>query len=95
MASGCALLVDHVLTIALSIASGTDALFSSLPASWLALKVPVAAFGVLFLIVLNMRGVRESVLTLTPIFLLFLVTHIIAIAYGIGVHVPDLGGLAE
>jgi len=34
MNSGCALLVDYALTIALSIASGTDALFSTLPAGW-------------------------------------------------------------
>ena len=33
MVSGCALLVDYVLTIALSIASGADALFSFLPPS--------------------------------------------------------------
>src|SRR5512143_2521240 len=33
MVSGCALLIDYVLTITISIASGADALFSFLPAS--------------------------------------------------------------
>ncbi|MEI8342056.1 MAG: amino acid transporter, partial [Verrucomicrobiota bacterium] len=33
--SGCALIVDYVLTIALSISSGADQLFSVLPADWL------------------------------------------------------------
>ena len=33
--SGSALLVDYVLTIALSIAAGADALFSVLPEAWL------------------------------------------------------------
>ena len=32
--SGCALLIDYVLTIAISIASGTDAIFSFLPSQW-------------------------------------------------------------
>jgi amino acid transporter len=94
MASGCALLVDYVLTIALSISSGTDALFSSLPADWQPLKLTVAAVGVVMLILLNMRGVRESVVALAPLFIVFLVTHVVMVAAGIGVHVPDMGRLA-
>jgi amino acid transporter len=39
MVSGCALLVDYVLTITLSVASGADALFSFLPPAWHDLKV--------------------------------------------------------
>src|SRR3989344_6040909 len=34
MVAGCALLIDYVLTIAISIASGADALFSFLPLEW-------------------------------------------------------------
>src|SRR4030066_1353432 len=34
MFSGCALIIDYVLTIAVSIASGTDAVFSFLPIEW-------------------------------------------------------------
>ncbi len=94
MASGCALLVDYVLTISLSIAAGTDALFSSLPERLQHYKLVVASAGVLLLIVLNLRGVRESVMTLTPIFLVFLFTHAVAIIYPIVVHVPDLGAHA-
>src|SRR5689334_10154385 len=37
--SGCALLVDYVLTIAISVASGADALFSVLPPSWHSWKI--------------------------------------------------------
>ena len=66
--SGSALLIDYVLTIAISVASGMDALFSFLPASWLAWKLVAAVGGVLFLTVLNLRGVRESVLLLAPVF---------------------------
>src|SRR5690349_612133 len=39
--SGCALLVDYVLTITVSIAGGGDAVFSILPAGWQIYKLPV------------------------------------------------------
>ncbi len=81
MISGCALLIDYVLTIALSVASGVDALFSFLPPEWLALKLEVAAAIIILLIILNMRGVRESVEPLIPIFLIFVLTHIFIICY--------------
>jgi amino acid transporter len=38
LVSGCALIVDYVLTISISIASGADAIFSFLPAEWLPFK---------------------------------------------------------
>jgi amino acid transporter len=95
MASGCALLVDYVLTISLSIASGSDALFSFLPLSLQPYKLLVAAGGILVLILLNLRGARESVVTLTPIFLVFILTHVAAIVYAVVVHVPDLGTMAQ
>ncbi len=82
--SGCALLVDYVLTISVSIASGCDALWSFLPPHWAPYKLTAefAALGVLIL--LNLRGVKESVTILAPIFLVFIVTHAFAILYAIG-----------
>ena len=88
--SGSALLVDYVLTITVSIAAAGDALFSFVPISWHALKIPVEIGLILFLTVLNIRGVRESVLMLAPIFLIFLATHILAIGGGILTHLSDL-----
>ena len=90
--AGCALIIDYVLTIAVSIASGTDALFSVLPISWHSWKLPFAVAGVAGLTVLNLRGIRESVLFLLPVFLLFLVMHVFIILYAIGTH---LGGFSE
>ncbi len=93
MISGSALLIDYVLTITISVASGADALFSFLPASWLSHKLEFALFGVAILTVMNMRGVKESVLPLVPIFLTFVVTHIFAIGYALfmnAVHFPDV-----
>jgi amino acid transporter len=83
---GSALLVDYVLTISISIASGADAVFNVLPLSYYSYKIWAAAAAIGLLIVLNLRGVRESVVVLLPIFFAFLVTHAFIILYGIGVH---------
>ncbi len=88
--SGCALLVDYVLTIALSISSGADAIFSFLPPAWYAYRFWLALAGVILLTTLNLRGVKESVLPLVPIFMVFVVTHILLIAYAIVGHLPQL-----
>jgi amino acid transporter len=84
--SGAALLVDYVLTISVSIASGGDQVFSVLPAAWAPLKLGVEITVIVILLVLNLRGVKESVWTLTPIFGLFVLTHAILIAGGIATH---------
>lgn len=94
MISGCALLIDYVLTIAISVASGADALFSFFPAEWQHYRFSFALFGVFILMVLNLRGVKESVVPLTPIFLIFLITHIGGILYALLTHVGDLPQIA-
>jgi amino acid transporter len=83
---GGALLVDYVLTIAISIASGADAIFNVLPLAYHQYKLWTAALAIGLLMVLNLRGVRESVVVLLPIFFVFLLTHTIVILYGTGVH---------
>ena len=75
LVSGSALVVDYMLTITISIASSTDALFSFLPMALAPYKFAVAVLLIFALIFLNLRGVRESVLILLPIFLLFIVMH--------------------
>lgn len=94
MVSGSALLIDYVLTITISIASGADALFSFLPPAWIQYKISFAVFGVLLLTVMNMRGVKESVLPLVPIFLTFVVTHAFIIGYALFVKAGNLGEMA-
>ncbi len=86
LVAGSALLVDYVLTITISIASGADAVFSFLPLAYQPYKLWAAALAIGLLIVLNLRGVKESVTVLVPIFLIFLLTHIVVIAYGIVIH---------
>jgi amino acid transporter len=90
--SGCALLIDYVLTITISIASSVDALFSLLPPHWQPWKLPVEVAGIGLLMVLNMRGVKESVVVFVPIFFIFVITHAFAILYAIIGHA---GGLPE
>ena len=92
--SGAALLVDYVLTISVSIAGGADQAFSVLPpeaASW---KLLLEGAVILILIVLNLRGVRESVTVLAPIFGLFLLTHAVLIAGGLSMHLADVPRVA-
>jgi amino acid transporter len=94
MISGSALIIDYVLTITLSVSSGADAIFSFFPAGWQAYKLTFALLGVSFLILLNLRGVKESVLSLTPIFIVFITTHVIAILYGVFVQSSNFAVIA-
>ncbi|MGC8747080.1 MAG: APC family permease, partial [Candidatus Saccharicenans sp.] len=86
--SGCALLVDYMLTVSVSIVSCGDAIFSFLPLSYQAYKIPFEISAIVFLVVLNLRGIKESITTLSPIFLLFVLTHLLLIGSGIFRHIP-------
>jgi amino acid transporter len=88
--SGCALVIDYVLTISISIASGADAIFSFLPAQWLPAKFWVCVVVVALLVAMNLRGVKESVLTLLPIFLAFVIMHVWLITYALIDRAPEL-----
>ena len=93
--SGCALIGDYVLTIAISVASGTDALFSMFPKEWAHYKLAFSLGGVVFLTVLNLRGVKESVLLWVPVFFLFVGTHAFAIIYAVTTHVGQMPDIAS
>ncbi|MGA2017080.1 MAG: APC family permease [Opitutaceae bacterium] len=92
--SGCALLIDYVLTVTISVASGSDALFSLFPPAAQAFKLAFAVAGVIGLTLINMRGVKESVLIWVPIFAVFVLTHTFAIGYAIATHASGLHGVA-
>lgn len=89
LVSGSALLVDYILTINLSIAAGVDAIASFSPAA-APYAYPAKIILVLVLIWLNMRGIKESIKALLPIFLVFVATHIILILAGIFGHGSQL-----
>jgi len=92
--SGSALLIDYVLTITVSIAACGDAIFSFLPFEYHQYSLVFKIALIFILILLNLRGVKESVTILAPIFLLFIITHVLLLGYGmisqasaIGTHV--------
>ena len=86
LVSGSALIVDYVLTIAISVASGIDAIFSFLPSQIHQFKLIIEIFLILMLAFLNLRGMKESIKFLMPIFVGFIITHILIIIYGILSH---------
>jgi amino acid transporter len=92
--SGAALLVDYVLTITISIASGADAIFSFLP-QWGSFKLPFAFTGLALLSLMNLRGIKESVTAIAPIFGLFVLTHAIALIVTIGGHATEISAVSH
>ncbi|MHB2025514.1 MAG: APC family permease [Elusimicrobiota bacterium] len=95
LVSGCALLADYFLTITVSIVSGVDAFFSFLPPDAVRWKLPCEAVVILLLTLLNLRGVKESIKLLAPVFLLFIATHAVLIFGTIFIHVPILPQVAH
>ncbi len=96
--SGCALLVDYALTITTSIAAAGDALFGLLPPDFhlghlthFQMKLGFETFALLGLIVLNLRGIKESVTFLLPIFMIFLVMHAILIVGALTLNIGETG----
>ena len=93
--SGSALLIDYVLTITVSISSGADAIFDFIRPEWRFLKLPVEYGAILLLIVMNLRGVKESIKVLVPIFLLFLATHAIMLGSAFFQHYHEVPAMAR
>ena len=93
--SGAALLVDYILTITVSIVACGDAVFSFLPMSFQQFKIPFEILAVILLVILNIRGLRESVTFLAPIFIVFVLTHVVLIGYGIFSHIPQIGSVVQ
>lgn len=58
-AAGAALLTDYILTVSVSISSGTDQVASAIPAVR-PFQVEIAVFAVILMTVINLRGVKES-----------------------------------
>lgn len=93
--SGCALIGDYILTIAISVASGADATFSMLPKELQPWKLGVSLAVVVFLTMLNLRGVKESVILWVPVFFLFVLTYTFGIIWAISSHFGQLPDIAS
>lgn len=80
--AGGSLLVDYMLTVAVSVSSGADAITSAIP-SLHPYNLHISILLVLILMLMNLRGLRESATSLMIPVYLFIVSTIALIAYGV------------
>jgi amino acid transporter len=79
--AGAALMVDYVLTAAVSLTAGVEAIASAFPALW-DYRVPFALLFLLIIMLANLRGLKETgTLLAIPVYL-FLATYLPMLAYG-------------
>ncbi len=79
--AGSSLLVDYILTVAVSVSAGTDAITSAFPALH-PYNIIISIFFVIFITVLNLRGVTESASILAYPVYLFVLALFIMIGVG-------------
>lgn len=81
LVAGAALMIDYVLTVAVSISSAVAALTSAFPAllTW---KVEIAVALVLLLMILNLRGITESATVFAYPTYLFIISVLVLIIAG-------------
>ena len=89
-----ALLVDYVMTVAVSVAAGVDNIISALPALN-PHRVGINIGFVVFLMAMNLRGVRESGRTFAIPTYLFVAGAIVMVAVGLGRAVAGQAPVAE
>lgn len=89
--AGGSLLVDYILTVAVSVSAGTDAITSAFPALH-DHNVGIAIVFVIFLTLLNLRGVTESASILAYPVYLFVLSLFILI--GVGLYNIITGGVS-
>lgn len=90
LVAGGSLLVDYILTVAVSVSAGTDAITSAFP-SLHAYTVPIAVVFVVLITLLNLRGVTESASILAyPVYLFVLALFILI---GAGLYKIATGGI--
>jgi amino acid transporter len=89
--AGGSLLVDYILTVAVSVSAGTDAITSAFPKLH-DYNVEIAIVFVIFITLLNLRGVTESASILAyPVYLFVLALFILI---GVGIYNILTGGVS-
>jgi amino acid transporter len=83
-----ALLIDYVLTAAVSLTAGVAAIASAFPALW-PHRVPLALAILLLILVANLRGLRESGTAMSVPVYLFLVTFGTMVVAGLATAIRD------
>jgi amino acid transporter len=80
--AAAALLIDYLLTAAVSLTAGVEALASAYPALW-PHRITLALLILLILTLANLRGLRESGAFMAIPVYLFLFTYLPMLAYGV------------
>lgn len=89
--AGGSLLVDYILTVAVSVSAGTDAITSAIP-SLHDHNVLIASVLVIFITILNLRGITESASILAyPVYLFVLALFILI---GVGLYNIIIGNVS-
>lgn len=82
LVAASALLIDYLLTAAVSLTAGVDAIASAFPMLW-PYRIQLALLILLIITLINMRGLRETgTLMSIPVYL-FLITYLPMLAYGL------------
>jgi len=82
LVAGSALLIDYLLTAAVSLTAGVEAVASAFPGLW-QYRVLIALFLLTLITLANLRGLRETgTLMSIPVYL-FLFTYLPMLAYGL------------
>ncbi|KRL83494.1 amino acid permease [Ligilactobacillus apodemi DSM 16634 = JCM 16172] len=82
LVAGGSLLVDYMLTVAVSVTSGTEAITSAIP-SLQSHSVLISVIIVLFIMTLNLRGMRESASFLTIPVYFFVIMIVLMVGVGL------------
>jgi amino acid transporter len=82
LVAGGSLLVDYILTVAVSVSAGTDAITSAFPALH-AHTISIACVLVVLITILNLRGLTESATILAYPVYLFVIALFVLIGVGI------------
>jgi amino acid transporter len=79
--AGAALLTDYILTVAVSVSSGVAQIVSAFPALF-AYRVEIAVGLVLLVMLINLRGVKESGVTFAVPTYFFVAAMVLTVGYG-------------
>jgi amino acid transporter len=91
LVAGASLLVDYILTVAVSIAAGVLAITSAVP-SWADHRVPIGVGMIVVMMLANLRGLKESGTLFAPPTYVYIASLALLILVGLyRIFVQDLG----
>src|SRR5713101_7760310 len=90
--AGAALLTDYILTVSVSVSSGVAQIASAFPVldPW---RVPIAVGMVILIMLINLRGVKESGLTFAIPTYFFVVVMFLTVGFGLARYLTGSLGL--